>query len=199
MNWLASNSFWMSLTGAFVFGGALFSWIYAIMISHTQEKELKAAQGRLETAVAEATATKVDRIRLADEAENIATEITAIYGQYVNRSSAESRLNMSADDMEASWARENVSESTALEKYHVSCHVRAWATIEASTQVLKLNVSDSWHLSQGVSGLRQLTAMTQLLAKIAARLRYDGEPIPMVGSFEERQLINSQLPHTNSL
>jgi hypothetical protein len=63
---------------------------------------------------------------LATQARDVSSQIFAIYGQYSGRSSAEWRQNTNfRGDPSEAWAKENVSESMALETYNRDCAAKA--------------------------------------------------------------------------
>lgn len=158
------------LGAGFIIGLACGLWVDAIF-KRREQPPASAAQ-------------QLDRMKLADDAENLAMKIAAFAGEASSRSKV-------AWSQENGWLRQSnpgdpsrslspdlqaEEEGRMLEKFGEKYAAELWRIVALAEKCVPMDRNDLWNIKNGPSSIFHLSDIPQFLYRLAANLRYPDLP-----------------------
>ena len=124
---------------------------------------------------------EINRESLADEAEALSRNISALYGEYAGRMAvawqADTERTISSKGVLFSREQSTDIRARLMERYGEKYNAEVWRIISVAQKCLSLDRNDVWRVSHGIND-HDIQAVIVLLSSIATRLRYPQPDIP---------------------
>jgi hypothetical protein len=117
---------------------------------------------------------QVDRVALANRAEELCRKIAALAGEHAGeRAVAWGQGNPN----ESPFARTGPIDARFLERFGSRHGQEFWSIVAEAKKVISIDDHQIWHLGHGLSSVSDLNTFLQFMAKLASDLRFGGKDV----------------------